>query len=140
MSHDTTEAANMDCLAKSTWMPRAPSGMSPYIAGRCYEFALALATFLPSAEPVALMDGIELDHAGLLLADGRFVDVRGVSNAAAFTASFRAELGLPVKVAWDALVAECGIGDMTDPWCESPALAMALVDVKRRFPGLRSIP
>lgn len=139
-----SRAHNTAALEAAGWLTRPPRAFTPYLNGRCFDFALALHAYVPEAEFVVLGSRGFPDHVGLRLPDGRLLDVRGITpDPAAFASGIRPpapgqSVPEPVPVDREEVALHCGLAGVPPPYRGCPDIESARRDARARFPGLKA--
>lgn len=103
----------------------------PYLTGKCFDFALALAEKVDGATFVAVGDPAFPDHVGLRLPDGRYADVRGLLDESAFLAH---HTGPITTVGREVLELHSGLSGVEPPYPGNRDIAIARDAVRMAFP------
>ncbi len=109
--------------------------MRPWLTGKCFDFALALAEQVPTPYFIGIGEAEFPDHVGLQLEAGAYADVRGVQDRSAFLAHHAGPL---VALTREVVALHCGVSNLLPPYHESADIAQARLAVQRAYPhGLR---
>ena len=140
---EAAEQRNLEAIEQRGWTAQPPRSLVRYVNGECFDLALALHSFLPSAEFVALGSADSPDHVALRLPDGRLVDVRGVTDdIVAFGRGFSNMHINPdsiVTVGRDVPEFYTGQAGREPPYEGSHEIADARKALRKNFPGLQAI-
>jgi hypothetical protein len=113
-----------------------PQLIRPWLTGRCFDFALALAEKLPGAEFVVIGTAACPDHVALRLGD-TYYDARGAMDEAAFLTSYRSDCPFRLEevgpIARDVVELNAGCGGVEPPYVENRDIAQARRAVAKIF-------
>lgn len=113
-----------------------PPHLRPWLTGRCFDFALALAQRMPDAEFVAIGAEKYPDHVALRR-NGKYYDARGEMDQTQFLRSYRSgEEFTPediIPISRDVVELNAGCAGMTPPYRGNRDIAEARRAVREIF-------
>lgn len=111
----------------------------PYLTGKCFDFALALAEQAAEPKFVAIGDARWPEHVGLRVGDDLYADVRGVMELSEFLAHHAATGAAVVAAERDDVALHCGLSGRRPPYKGNRDIAEARRAVRLAFPdGLQA--